>query len=659
MSTEDDTVPPRPCFLPVYSETTPLPITDSSLITGGPNIFLSSDEPWPRCPTCAFPLVPLIQLNASSEQTPAAFKALIPSVMPADSDAMTMLQLFVCPQEDCYDEAIGFSTENKSWLLRLATVPKRSTHRPQDREIVARIENDTGFLPMRVVERWTEGKQESFDYIWGPETDEEEQFRLEPGLKLMGYPERGKFYCSDEGCPKGDSNAHAGEPWPYLKCLIQLGDCHYEWEDDDALGIMSVRGNTWIEQCALHPEEAAQITRVLHRIYRGTLVKTLASAIESGQLGTRRRLPIDFGSVCRSQFLTSSEQPFQPSYTMRFNLSALLVASIAGVAQAFDFRELYTLPANTDMVTFTVQFGNACAKWQPAQTAGLTFQGFNVQPGDYHGLHTDSEWFPYLIFFYLTYISQQRKPKYTVCGTLAETSTSPKPSPMTSLPRLALRPPRTLNIKNLLCSITSPTLDLDLDISLECILDAEDQGEWAKTCDYISGPLFSPDSDQTSDLPLTLTLAFSTNPAFRMMVLSNDPYICHDCDKPFETREGLKQHYVQSRFHHYCQYCESDDLEDNHFRDRNDLVHHWKTVHAYCAACNKVLKNQKGLYEHARQSTRSEHYFLCALREGFHDWRWPQIAPSQRHGPQKRVRQFRPSHGDPLRRRPPASCVWE
>ncbi|KAJ7067499.1 hypothetical protein C8F01DRAFT_1079586 [Mycena amicta] len=75
---------------------------------------------------------------------------------------------------------------------------------------------------------------------------------------------------------------------------------------------------------------------------------------------------------------------------MRFNL-ALIVASVVGAAQAFDFRELYTLPSGLDMVSFTVEFGNACATWAPALSAGLTFEGFNVEPGDFRGLNPDTE----------------------------------------------------------------------------------------------------------------------------------------------------------------------------------------------------------------------------------------------------------------------------
>ncbi|KAJ7057279.1 hypothetical protein C8F01DRAFT_1060929 [Mycena amicta] len=252
------TAPLRPSFLPVFANADADTIlSHTSLLIGGPTLYLSPSEAWPLCLTCASPLVPLIQLNMSSPNTPAALRELLPSVAPPHSETMTLVQLFVCPQSECYEDSIGYSTETRSWLLRLATVPKDSgTPRSSsaDAEITAKIENDTGFLPARVVETWTEGKMENVDYIWRPHTPEQEQYRLQPGLKLLGFPERGKFYCSEDECPMGDSNAHSGVEYPYTNCLIQLGDCHSEWEEDEALGLMAALGNTWIEQCKLHTD---------------------------------------------------------------------------------------------------------------------------------------------------------------------------------------------------------------------------------------------------------------------------------------------------------------------------------------------------------------------------------------------------------------------
>ncbi|KAJ7049244.1 hypothetical protein C8F01DRAFT_1378755 [Mycena amicta] len=252
----------RPSFLPVFanadSVSTLVSDTHNSLVIGGPTLYLSPSEAWPLCATCASPLVPLIQLNVSSPNTPAAFREFIPSVALSNLEMMTLVQLLVCPQPECYLDSIGYSTDTRSWLLRLVTVPKDSAtprSHSSDSEIIAKIENDTGFLPARVVETWTEGKMESVDYIWGPETPDQEEHRLQPGLKLLGFPEHGKFYCSEDECPGGDSNAHSGIEYPYTTCLIQLGDRHSEWAEDEALGLMAALGNTWIEQCKLHTDE--------------------------------------------------------------------------------------------------------------------------------------------------------------------------------------------------------------------------------------------------------------------------------------------------------------------------------------------------------------------------------------------------------------------
>ncbi|KAF7312920.1 Glycoside hydrolase family 81 protein [Mycena kentingensis (nom. inval.)] len=77
---------------------------------------------------------------------------------------------------------------------------------------------------------------------------------------------------------------------------------------------------------------------------------------------------------------------------MRFTLSALAVALAAALgAHAVDNRLLYNLPADVDPQTFTVSFGNACASWAPAIEAGLTFQSFQVQPGDFQGNNADTQ----------------------------------------------------------------------------------------------------------------------------------------------------------------------------------------------------------------------------------------------------------------------------
>ncbi|EGN93768.1 hypothetical protein SERLA73DRAFT_126614 [Serpula lacrymans var. lacrymans S7.3] len=85
----------------------------------------------------------------------------------------------------------------------------------------------------------------------------------------------------------------------------------------------------------------------------------------------------------------------------------------------------------------------------------------------------------------------------------------------------------------------------------------------------------------------------------------NHNFPCWSCGVEFSTRTGLKEHYVQSRNHAYCQYC------DEHFEDREDLIDHNHDNHSYCPSCNKVFKNDFGLHEHNRQV---HHYCVSCKR---------------------------------------------
>jgi hypothetical protein len=171
------------------------------MIIGGAILYLKPDEAWPLCMTCSHPLVPLVQLNASSEATPAAFRVLIPSPIPVDRNQATMIQLFVCPQEDCYDTSTGYSTNTRSWLVRVATVPilppVNGTAQSAAR---AKIAQSNGFLPVHVVEAWAAGKEETLDQELCWDQDDSEEFYAvhepEPGLKLLGHTVRGKCSCS-------------------------------------------------------------------------------------------------------------------------------------------------------------------------------------------------------------------------------------------------------------------------------------------------------------------------------------------------------------------------------------------------------------------------------------------------------------------------------
>ncbi|KAF7337085.1 hypothetical protein MVEN_02145700 [Mycena venus] len=246
----------RLSFIPVYVSSPVAELGESSMLIGGATMYLKPDEPWPTCATCAHPLVPLLQLNASSEATPSSFRTLIPSPTPAKGARMlaTMVQLFVCPEGDCYDTSTGYSTNTRSWVVRIATVPvSPSADTPYWAEARAKIEEGNGFLPARVVEGWAIGKKETLDQelLWGQDDSEEfyAAHEPEPGLKLLGHTVRGKYFCSDRECPRAGTHEH-----PSRRELIQLGDLHCDWEEDEALGMMATLGNAWIEQCVDHPE---------------------------------------------------------------------------------------------------------------------------------------------------------------------------------------------------------------------------------------------------------------------------------------------------------------------------------------------------------------------------------------------------------------------
>lgn len=187
----------RQAFVPVYASQPGTELGDHSMIIGGSIMYLKSDEAWPLCATCTHPLVPLVQMNVSSEKTPAAFRSHIPSVVPAGEGFATMVQLFVCPEYDCYNTSTTYSTDTRSWIVRVVTVPVTPTSRDtlQTAEARAKIEQGTGFLPPRLVETWVPGKEETLDQelLWGQD-DSEEFYAVhepEPGLKLLGHSVRG------------------------------------------------------------------------------------------------------------------------------------------------------------------------------------------------------------------------------------------------------------------------------------------------------------------------------------------------------------------------------------------------------------------------------------------------------------------------------------
>ncbi|KAJ3512453.1 hypothetical protein NLJ89_g3514 [Agrocybe chaxingu] len=242
-------------FNPVYASST-LPsaeIGENSMLIGGPSVYLSPNESWPICGTCSKPLVPLIQLNVSSQSTPEDFRARLPSVLPPGEALTTMLQLFVCRtgagDAECYTHSLLYSTSTCSWVLRVADVMRT----PRDKHETPALL----FLPSRLVETWAPGKEETLheELMW--DQDDSEEFYAEhepaPGLKMLGHSVRGKFHCADDGCPR--PGAHAFPEW---RDLFQIGG-RFDFEDKDeedeeALEMMASLGNTFIEQCVEHPD---------------------------------------------------------------------------------------------------------------------------------------------------------------------------------------------------------------------------------------------------------------------------------------------------------------------------------------------------------------------------------------------------------------------
>ncbi|KAF9029344.1 hypothetical protein BDZ89DRAFT_1065498 [Hymenopellis radicata] len=232
-----------------------VPLGTHSMLIGGSTMYLNPGSTWPTCATCTHPLVPLVQLNVSAENTRKTFRAFIPGVVPAGGSLATMIQLFVCPEYDCYETSTHYSTKTRSFLVRIATVPLACQFNDTElAEARKKIEQGPGFLRARLVETWVAGKEETLDeqLIWGQDDSEEfyAAHKPEPGLKLLGHTTRGKYYCSDDGCPQAGTH-----DFPYRRELIQLGDrFNCEWEEDEALDVMSTLGNTWIAQCLDHPD---------------------------------------------------------------------------------------------------------------------------------------------------------------------------------------------------------------------------------------------------------------------------------------------------------------------------------------------------------------------------------------------------------------------
>ncbi|KAI0327853.1 hypothetical protein GY45DRAFT_1327040 [Cubamyces sp. BRFM 1775] len=226
-----------------------------SAIFGGLFPFLHSDEEWPKCKECGNYLVPYLQINATSVNTPEEFRRRVP---PLEPEGTTILQVLLCTTESdngtCFEGWANCITEEESWLVRRIhfAADGHDLADPAAYESVrAELEEseEITVIPERVITGWTAGRPETEHdegYLYKPE-DEQYYEEHEPaeGLKLLGYPIRGKYYNNtslSDNCQAGDAGSH--DEW---QCLIQLGTR----EEDNPI---YTTGNIYVNQCALHPD---------------------------------------------------------------------------------------------------------------------------------------------------------------------------------------------------------------------------------------------------------------------------------------------------------------------------------------------------------------------------------------------------------------------
>ncbi|KAI0320974.1 hypothetical protein OF83DRAFT_1168819 [Amylostereum chailletii] len=97
---------------------------------------------------------------------------------------------------------------------------------------------------------------------------------------------------------------------------------------------------------------------------------------------------------------------------------------------------------------------------------------------------------------------------------------------------------------------------------------------------------------------------------------SNNHWLCVLCNIDFPSWLACKEHYVQSPRHHYCQRC------DEHFGSARMLNNHLDEEHWFCQDHNKarlVFDNEKGLKEHYVQSSEHAYCQHCDTHYRTHD----------------------------------------
>ncbi|RDX55354.1 hypothetical protein OH76DRAFT_1396737 [Lentinus brumalis] len=252
-------------YFPVYStpaEAATIHILDPTIsaIFGGANPVLLPGEAWPRCGVCDSHLIPYIQINVSSPQTPSEFRQKV-SVRP-EAGHSVLLQVFVCAEDEnavCFQEAI-VGADDSACLVRIVQITSPSTNDDAQQAARAEMGEDRFFVQERVITGWTAGRPEVADATDDDGGDEELRINHAPapGLKLLGSPvlDGDNYSTAREGCtgPSANGGADVVEEEHYdWRCLLQLGTSTEEGAP------LCVVGNTWINQCIRHPEVLAMV----------------------------------------------------------------------------------------------------------------------------------------------------------------------------------------------------------------------------------------------------------------------------------------------------------------------------------------------------------------------------------------------------------------
>ncbi|KAF8071538.1 hypothetical protein FPV67DRAFT_880088 [Lyophyllum atratum] len=231
----------RRSYKPLISSVPP-PESQAVATLGGDSLFLREDETWPLCPTCQSPLLPILHLPLFATGHPTEFLNLFTAdELPPEP----ILQFLACSDSECFESTV--IQDDCAWLMRIisASAPDMVYVGPGEsssplggraigldgqnwRDIHSQLTGDELFKPRYVLDGWTDGKLEMVhneDRTYVPDVSEDFYTEHAPaeGVKILGYPEKGKFKCGNwgHGCPSDEE----GCKW---RSIIQLGSLHSE-----------------------------------------------------------------------------------------------------------------------------------------------------------------------------------------------------------------------------------------------------------------------------------------------------------------------------------------------------------------------------------------------------------------------------------------------